>query len=72
MGMPTAIKCTLCAQAANPINVYFETIAGYNNHIKEAHNSTNYIGTACKCYVCNTYHDTCNALTNHLSTHNIR
>ncbi len=74
MGMPTAIKCRYCeTNSANPVNIYFETIEDYNNHIKEVHNITiEFLGTACKCPICNTYHDTCNALATHLSSvHNI-
>jgi len=69
MGMPTAIKCKYCAQAANPIDIYFEIIAAYNNHINKVHNKTNpsdYVGTACKCHICNNYFDDCATYQAHL------
>lgn len=70
MGMPVAKKCQICANAATPINVYFETIEGYNNHIKDKHNNdpTKYIADAYRCNKCAQYFDDCASLTQHLTS----
>ena len=62
MGMPTGKKCEFCTSAT-----YYETIAGYNNHITTAHNKSgnDYIGDAYRCDKCGKYFDSCNALNNH-------
>ncbi len=61
MGMPNAIKCNLCSDKA-----FFE-IKECNNHIKNYHRSTNFVGNAFKCESCDAFFDTCNELTDHIA-----
>jgi hypothetical protein len=63
MGMPVAKKCEFCT-----IDLYFETIESYNNHITVAHrkSTSDYIGDAYECDVCGAkYFDDCDAVNAH-------